>query len=242
MSSGGSEMRGFVFSVIFILIFGALLSSVPVGLQGSGEDPAELVGIDPSIITGFDEIENYTPAAYSGAYPTYLYDYPESGDFGGYEWRSLTDDDTFLTLGAKVYLWVFWFGGIDACKFEAPSGQGRGTTLTFAEIDEDAEEGLVRYSLTFTDSGDSAGSLVIYWNTTAYSSVDDAWDNDDVILIHGIGFDASATTNIAILLVSLLFLQLPEVPTLINILLAAPIWACIIFVLWYVIKEMIPFV
>jgi hypothetical protein len=237
MSSGGSEMRGFVFSVIFILIFGALLSSVPVGLQGSGEEPDTVIPIDPSMITGFADTEEFFPDNYTGSPPLYLYDYD---DLGGRDWRTYTDDDTFITLGAKVYFWVFWFGDVDACKFESSSGQDRGTQLDFTEIDADAEDYAVRYSLVLEDSGDTAGSLVIYWNGTA--SVNDAWDNGDVYLLHGVGFDATATTNIGALLVSLLFLQLPEVPTLINILLAAPIWACIIFVLWYVIKEMIPFV
>ena len=239
MSSGGSEMRGFVFSVVFLLVFGALLSSIPAGLQGPGEEPDTIIPVDPSLITGFADTNNWTPASYSGTGGIKVYDYD---DLGGHNWRSLTDDDTSLTLGAKVYFVFFWFGAIDACKFEAPSGQDRGTTLTFAAIDADAENGTVRYSLTFTDSGDTAGSLVVYWNSTAYSSVNDAWDNDEVYLLHGVGFDTSATANIGFLLVSLLFLQLPEVPPLINILLAAPIWACIIFVLWYVIKEMIPFV
>jgi hypothetical protein len=238
MSSGGSEMRGFVFSVIFILIFGALLSSVPAGLQGSGEEADTIIPIDPSLIAGFDETKDYDPTDYSFLHTgRYYYDYD---DFGGRNWRTVTDDDTFLTLAMKVYFGPFWFGSLDYCEFESPSGQNRGTELDFDEIDADAEDYAVRYSLTFEDSGDSAGSLVVYWNGTA--SVDDAWDNDDVYLRHGVGFDSTATTNIAILLVSLLFLQLPEVPTLINILLAAPIWACIIFVLWYVIKEMIPFV
>ena len=241
MSSGGSEMRGFVFSVVFIIVFSTLLSSIPVGLQGSGEEPDTVVPIDPSTITGFAESHDYYPDNYSVLHTgRYYYDYDE---FGGHDWRSVTDNDTFLELGAKDYVfWILWFGQLDDCKFEAPSGQDRGTTLTFAEIDADAEDGAVSYSLTFSDSGNTAGSLVIYWNTTAYSSVDDAWDNDEAYLLHGVGFDSGATTNIGALLVSLLFLQLPEVPTLINILLAAPIWACIIFVLWYVIKEMIPFV
>ncbi len=239
MSSGGSEQRGFVFSVVFIIIFGTLLSSIPAGLQGSGEDPDTVIPIDPSILTGFAETEDYYPDNFTWGGALYYYDYDA---LGGRDWRCQTDDTSFLTLGAKVY-WIFlWFGTLDFCKFEAPSGQDRGTQLDFAEIDADAEDGTVSYSLVLTDSGNTAGSLVIYWNTTEYSSVDDAWDNDEAYLLHGVGFENTATTNIGILLVSLLFLQLPEVPTLINIFLAVPIWACIIYVLWFVIKEMIPFV
>lgn len=239
--SSGSEQRGFVFSVVFIIIFSTLLASVPVGFQGSGEEPDTIIPIDPNLLTGFAATENWTPAAYSwiGGIIPYYYDYD---DLGGRDWRSYTDDDTFLSLGAKVYWVWFWFGVLDFCKFESPSGQNLGTQLDFDQIDADAEGGTVRYSMTLTDSGDSAGSLVIYWNETAYSSANDAWDNDELYLLHGVGIDSTATTNVAALLISLLFLQLPDVPVLINIFIAAPIWACIVFVLWYVVKEMIPFV
>ena len=240
MSSGGGEMRGFVFAVVFIIVFSTLLSSVPAGLHGPNEEIDTIIPVDPNILTGFSETENYTPLAYSlYGYGIYYYDYD---DFGGFNWRTTTDHDTFLRLGMKVYVWIFWFGGIDYCKFKAPSGIDRGPQLDFDEIDADAEEGLVTYSLLFSDSGNSAGSLIVYWNETDYSSVNTAWDNDEVYLLHGVGFDTTATTNIGALIVSLLFLQLPDVPVLINVFLAVPIWACIVFVIWFIIKEMIPFV
>ena len=240
--SSGSEQRGFVFSVVFIIVFSALLSSIPAGLQGSGEDPDTVIPVDPSLLTGFAETEDYHPDnfTWSGAIVPYYYDYDA---LGGRDWRCQTDNTSFLTLGAKDYWLDFlWFGVLDFCKFESPSGQDRGTQLYFTYIDADAEDGTVSYSLELSDSGNAAGSLIIYWNSTEYSSMDDAWDNDGVYLLHGVGLDTTATTNVAVLLVSLLFLQLPDVPVLINILLATPIWACIIFVLWYVVKEMIPFV
>ena len=77
---------------------------------------------------------------------------------------------------------------------------------------------------------------------TEYEDPEDAWDNDVLILLHGLGIEDTATANIGALIISLLLLQLPEVPTLINIFIAVPIWACIVYVIWYIIKEMIPFV
>jgi len=233
------------------VIFSALLASIPAGFQGSGEEPDTIIPIDPSIITGFSDTENIHRDNYSAlGGGLYYYDYE---DLGSRDWRTVTDDDTYLQIAAKVYVLGFlFFGIIEYCNFEAPDGTNRGPQLSFDEIDADAEDGAVRYSLTYVDTGDTAGSFVIYWDTTANTNSRDAWFTDDsfgsghedegLYLLHGVGFDATATTNIAALLVSLLLLQLHEVPTLINILLAAPIWACIIFVLWYVIKEMIPFV
>lgn len=243
MSSGGSELRGFVFAVVFIVIFGTLLSSIPAGLQGPDETPDTIIPIDPNIITGFAETENYTPAAFYPAAGAYWYEYPDTGDFGGRQWIAATDDATVLELAAKVLIiGIFWFGQIDICQFTAPSGQERGTQLAFDEIDADADDGTVIYSLLLTDSGDSAGSFVVYWNITAYPDFDDAWNNDEAYLLHGLGFDVAATSNIGAVIVSLLFLQLPDVPALVNIFIAVPIWACIIYVIWFIIKEMIPFV
>lgn len=217
-------------------MFATLLSSIPAGLQGPDEDPDTVIPVDPSLLTGFSETANYTPASYGGGGPIYYYDYSL-----GEEWRATTDNDTAILLGAKVFFYWFWFGGLEPCEFKAPDGTDRGTQLSFDEIDLDAEEGSIRYSLTLSDRGDSAGALVIYWNNTEYTSVDDAWDSGEVYLLHGIGFSSSATANIGELLVSLLFLQLPDVPVLINVFIAVPIWACIVYVIWFIVKEMIPF-
>ena len=109
-------------------------------------------------------------------------------------------------------------------------------------MDTDDTDGSHRYDLKFIDSGDSAGKLVIYWNVTAYPDINDAWDNNALHILHGMGIEDTATANIGALIVSLLLLQLPDVPVLINLILVTPIWACIVYVLWFIIKEMIPFV
>ena len=232
------EMGGFVFSIIFIIVFSTLLSSIPVGLQGTGASPDTVIPVDPSQIAGFDETQNYTKSDFTGTVKTYAY------SLGSRDWSCLWADltDDYFAVAALVYSWIFWLGQTDPVKFNSPDGVNRGTDLAISEIAQDAEDGAVRYSMLFTKSGDAAGSFVVYWNITQYIDPQDAMDNDVLYLLHGIGFDASATTNIGALLVSLLFLQLPNVPVLINMFLAVPIWACIVFVLWFVIKEMIPFV
>lgn len=238
MSSSGGEMRGFVFSIVFIIVFSTLLSSIPVGLQGTGNDPDMVVSVDPSLLTGFSDTQNYTRTSYTG--PTFYYfDYT----LGSRDWRTTYSDVTIPTIGlfAKSYWFFLWLGGQDTCKFTSSEGIDRGTTLTTAEIATDATDGSERYSMIFTTTGEAAGSLVVYWNTTQYADPEDAWDNDVLYLLHGIGFSTTATNDIGALIVGLLFLQLPEVPVLINVFLAVPVWACIIFVLWFIIKEMIPF-
>ena len=234
MAEGG-EMRGFVFSIIFIIVFSTLLNSVPVGLQGTGASPDMVIPVDPSLITGFSDTENWTRAAYTLGF----YDYDA---FGGRDWTT-GHDDTDLGIFAKIkFLGALWFGAMDICKFVSSEGVDRGPYLSLTEMDTDDTDGTHRYDLKYVDSGDSAGKLVVYWNTTAYPAIADAWTAGDLHLLHGMGIEATATTNIGALIVSLLLLQLPDVPVLVNLLLATPIWACIIFVLWFIIKEMIPFV
>jgi len=238
MAEGG-EMRGFVFCLIFIIVFSTLLSSTPIGLQGVGSDPDTVIPVDPSKLSGFDETENYTKSAFTGTPKTYPY------SLGGRDWSCLWADltDDFFSIAALVYWFgVFWLGHTDPCKFTSPDGVDRGTSLEISEVAEDAEDGIVRYSLLFTTTGEDAGSFLVYWNTTQYTDPQDAMDNDVLYLLHGIGFSTTATADIGALLVGLLFLQLPQVPALVNVFLAVPMWACIIYVLWFVIKEMIPFV
>ena len=237
MASGG-EMRGFVFCVTYLIVFSALLSSIPVGLQGAGTDVETLFPIDPSLTTGFSDYQNWTRAAYTGAGPFYFYDY--SLDSKG--WYSATDDDT-IQIVRKIYtLGFLWLGQIDPCKFISPDGTDRGTAIALTTINSDADDGAVRYDLESYLNGESAGSLVAYWNTTKYDNSTHAWDNQELYLLHGVGIDSSATNNVAALLVGLLFFQLPDVPPLVNAILATPTWACVIFILWFVIKEMIPFI
>lgn len=230
-----SEQRSFVFAVSFILVFAALLSTIPADLQGTESEASNLFPVDPSIVTDFADGENYTKSAFSASPLLYTY------SLGGKDWRCVYYVGTFY-LSSKVYFWFLWLGQTESVNFVSNNGTDRGPSLDLLEIDSDDEEGVAKYTITSVVSGDAAGGFIVYWNTTAYADPEDAWDNDVLYLIHGVGFTNTATNDIGALLVGLLFLQLPDVPIIINVLLVTPIWASIIFVLWFVIKEMIPFV
>lgn len=232
----GTEMRGFVFAITFIIVFSTLLASVPTGMQGIGSSADPLIAIDPKLLTGFDETANWTKSDYTGTIKNYQY--ALGTRTWSTDWYDLADD--LFTIAALTYWWIILVGA-DTCKFISPNGTSRGTTLSIDEIEGDAVDGSVRYSMLFTTTGQDAGAFVVFWNTTLYADPQDAHDNDALNLLHGVGFSTSATNDIGALLVGLLFLQLPEVPVLVNMFLAVPIWACIVFVLWFVIKEMIPF-
>jgi hypothetical protein len=229
-----SEQRGFVFSVTFIVIFSIFLATIPIGLHGPGLTPSMVTPVDPNLLTGFSDSVYFTRADFV------LYKY--SYDLGGRSWICSTDDTAF-TLTAKVLVGgIFWLGGLDICKFISPTGVDRGEILSIAEIQEDASDGSVRYSLKYDANGNGAGGFVAYWNTTQYATAAIAWPANGLYLLHGVGIETTATANIGALLVSLLLLQLPDVPLLVNVLIAVPIWAGIVYIIWFIIKEMIPFV
>lgn len=234
-----SEQRGFVFAVTFIIIFGVLIATIPAGLQGPEETLDMVIPVEPSIISGFSISEGYNKSDFSpvGAFLEYEY------ELGGRTWICDLVGGVDFYLAAKILFggWL-WLGTTDSCKFISPNGEDRGQGLGFTEIAEDATDGTVRYAVRYIGAGTSAGGFVLYWNTTTYSTPAYAWGNSSLFIIHGQGIEETATADIGSLLISLLLLQLPDVPLLINILLVVPIWASIIFILWYIIKEMIPFV
>ena len=235
-----SEQRGFVFAVTFIVIFSVLLATIPTDFQGQEETPEMLIPLDPSMITGFSDFEDYQKNDFEVIATILVYDYL---DLAGRDWRCAFVTNEFY-LGAKIlYGGFLWLGTMDTCKFISPEAIDREDSLSFAEIEADAEDGVISYNLQYYANGASAGKFIVYWNTTTYGNdSEDAWGNNELFLIHGVGISATATGDIGSLLISLLLLQLPDVPLLVNILLVTPIWACIIFVLWFIIKEMIPFV
>jgi hypothetical protein len=227
-----TEMRGFVFAVTFILIFAALLNTIPAGLNGSGAtlDSNVISPVNPSIIAGWTDSESYTAANLTAL----EYEYNLNDE----DWIFSAKLPNAITLSSKV-VWLIFVIGYDACTYTSGTVK-RGTILTFDDIETDMEDGLVTYSM-IRESGNAAGDLVIYYNTTDYESVADAWAAEELYFVHGVGISNTATNNVGALLISLLLFQLPDVPFLVNALIAVPIWAVVVYVLWYVIKEMIPF-
>jgi hypothetical protein len=206
---------------------------MPAGLQGEGGTASELLPVDPNLLTDFSATATWDKTDYTNHFYAY--------DLGGYHWLT-GDAGDLITVNRKV-LWagLLWFGAVENALFVLENGTSRGTSLSMEEIAGDATDGAVRYDLEYSTSGNTAGGFVAYWNTTAYADPEDAWDNNVLYLLHGMGIDTTAAGNIFALLVALLFLQLPDVPVLVNLLIATPIWACIIYLIWYVVKESLPF-
>ena len=225
-----TEYRGFLFSIIFIIVFAGLLSSVPIDLQGQGNTPGIVTPVDPALVSGFTSSASFNGTVFSN----YQYSYA----LNSRTWVCFAYGDASLQLGAKIlYGGFLWLGGYDMVVFG-----DKGQSLTWAEIEADAEEGTASYPMIYVTGGSSAGTLIVYWNTTTYATPALAWAADALNIIHGVGIAESSRLDIGSLLLGLLLLQLPDCPPLINLLLATPLYAAVIFLIWFIIKETLPFV
>lgn len=234
-----SEQYGFVFAVIYILLFAGLTSMIPVDLQGQGGTATITSPIDPALVSDFSASEEFIKSDFIGVLTLY-YVYDGDPDDMGYTFECVFDlVDTFI-LGAHVFWFGLWLGAYDWVTWASPNGTVYSINgVAFTDIDNDMTDGVVRYDLTFSGSGQDAGAIIFYYNTTLYTDSSDAWDNDALYLLHGIGFVPNA--NVVSLLIGLLFFQIPDIPVGIQLLINSPFYASIGFILWYIVKESLPF-
>lgn len=229
-----AEMKGFIFSVTFLIVFTGLIATMPTELFGYGGTATTIADVDPSLLTDFSDTENWTKSAYTN----YFYSY----EVGGYNWRAGSSAEPVLILDRKVYwLGLAWLGAVEHCAFFLANGTSRGTSLTMTEIEGDATDGAVRYNLQFTENSNDAGGFVVYWNSTLYPDPADAWTADKLNLLHGMGIDTTNAVNVVALLLGLLTFQIPDIPVLVNLIVVTPIAVCVIFLIWFIIKESLPF-
>jgi len=178
-----SEQRTFVFAVTFIIVFATLVSTIPVGLQGQGGTGDSVTPVNPNLLTDFAETEEYDKTDFSGSPLNYVYDLPA---VAGTTFGCVFSADTFI-LGAHTLFLGIWLGGYNWANFISENGTNHGSSVSFTDIDNDAEDGAVRYTLQYEDTGTSAGGFVFYWNTTTYSDSSDAWDSSELQILHGVG-------------------------------------------------------
>ena len=232
-----TEMGGFIFAVVFLFLFPMMLSTIPADFQGIAGSPEVVTPLDPALLVGFEYAENWTESYYYEQMVGY-YDYGQ----GGYLWRSTFGyvADDYFSHYRKITVLGVWLGGFRTATFYCANDTNRGTSISFAEINGDAEDGFVRYDMIL-GNGDSAGALVFGWNNTLYPDCEDAWDNDALVLVHGMGIDATQSLNIGDLLLGLLFWQIPDVPFMLQAMIVGPLYADIAYIVWFIVINMIPF-
>jgi len=85
--------------------------------------------------------------------------------------------------------------------------------------------------------------IYVSFNITEYSSLLDAWNNHEIEIMIGVRLEETlAKFNAWSLIGSLLTFSMPQIHPVLNMIIAIPIWACIIYLLYRLILLAIPFV
>ena len=226
-----AEMRGFVFAIMFLVIYGALLSSMPAGFTDSSFDDPAMENFDPALLGGFGDTETYNQSSFSSLGPLLYYDY----SIGGYYFRNGYLAASGFIIGSKVLFFGLWLGELELLSFSF-AGADRGTVLNFTDIDQDAINGQVRYN-----TQPLGGGVVFAWDLDEYADSETAWDADELQILHGVGANEQAPTNVLGLLLGLLTLSIPDIPLLVQAFIVTPIYASVLYLAWFIIKEVIPF-
>ena len=230
------EIQAFVFVVTFMLVFTGLVASTPTGLITTSYNNPVLPSVNQDLLGGF---QFYTSYNSNDTYFTYYgvngqYDY----QLGGFYWRA-SNSSSGLALGVKQ-IWIVLWISTDWCEFKSQdTGISRGESLSFSEIDEDMVNGTVKYN---TLHGGGGGTWVLYYNSgdDGWGSSYEAWINEELYIIHGLGVGDTAPQNVIGLLFGLMTLTLPDIPYLFQLILATPIWAMAIILTFLFIMKMIP--
>lgn len=125
--------------------------------------------------------------------------------------------------------WGMWTGGHKQ-EWINDEGISRGKVLEDGEIesDWDDQKNLASYTVKCKHFYMLAD---IGYNTTAYSSVSDAWDDDDLRVLFGINWDQRGTTWDAwSLIAGILFFKLPQIHPYINAMIAIPLWIAVAYI------------
>lgn len=228
------ESKTFTFLAFMVLLFTALLASAPsVFVTSSPENPT-IPNVNSQYLVGFSVTEEYNATYFTFPDGYGYYDY----DLGGYSWRVMWTDGYGFSLGVKQLLFGFlWLGWIEWCTFSF-KGSARGLYISYAEINADNEDGTVKYDIAHSGGG---GGLIFGWDVDTYPDCQDAWDNDELVLIHGLGISDSAPQNVVSLLLSLIFFSNPDIPFLINVVLISPFVLLGAYLIFYIIIKVTPF-
>lgn len=116
---------------------------------------------------------------------------------------------------------------------------GEFSGITIENIEADIDNGVVEY--TVKCSHFSMRGFIGY-NTTIYSSVEDAWDHHGLSLMLGVDWDQTDTRmNVWNLIAMILFFQMPDIHWSVNALIALPLWASFAYLIFVFVSKLIPF-
>jgi len=247
-----SELRGLIIVVTFLGILVFLIGIIPTQFLEAGQMRQVYV---PDI---FETIDLYQYAEYKtiqlndtggGLWWSDSSYYRADIDIGNhnvdlyYKRANYTNKNMFVV--HITYEWIIfpadheleWINAQGLVRSEDVLGSRR---IFLQEIEEDTTGGIAKYQVRcdhftlFTQ---------LAYNTTTYSSIEEAWDMGEYYAFFGINFDDVGTSYNAFALIGmLLFFQLPETHWIINAFIAIPLWATIAYLMYVLVIKVIPFI
>lgn len=240
MASG--EIKVFITVVTFLGVFALLVSMIPGQFAVQSKTyrqvsvPEYFEAID---IQSFVETKNLTVPAYD--------EYGLDCSVGGWELRIYPYYSPLMNMYDLVLRhidrwWIFAYGWHSLRWRSKAKGIDLGYTLDKDELLEyyDSE----RKVAEFIASCEHTTVYVAFaYNTTKYDNIVDAWANNELWMLIGIGFDQiNTSTNAWNVIGKLLFFQAPDIHPAINALIAIPLWAAIAVTIYILVLKAIPFV
>jgi len=242
MGEGGdiSELRGLLVVVPMLGLMVLLIGQIPTNFYTAGDmrfvtPPDEWEGVD---LPSFAEFWNSTS----------IQVLTDTFDIGGRNLEWVSNE-----AGDSIYLLHLF--GIGLLESEGGTWKDRkGATVSFEgtqghqEINDavlDAEYsgyGNMRFYVSY--------EVIVFqlqvffsFNETTYNNPSTAWANDDLNVGIGVEWDETNTQLSAWDIIgSLLFFQLPDLGvTIVSTILAVPLWVCIGYIAFVIIRALIPF-
>lgn len=242
--------RNLLFIVSFIGLFAFLGSMMPVELsttfqmrnQTTSEyfEAIDIQSFVDSVNITMDESPPFIFRNYPNRYMQ------KDFDLGGH------DVDIWYKMANSTNQWVelyhFWNELIiirhkDVMHWTNKDGIDRGTELSREELNADYTNETIEY--TVDDGRKRRLQFTVYFafNTTLYSTPEDAWNYNNLQVMGGIGIDQINTTQNAWGLISLLlWFDSPDLHPLINFMVHLPIWTSMAYLVYRLILMAIPFV
>jgi len=242
--AGSVEIRLFIFLVTFLGFFTVLVSMMPAEFGAQGQSYRQILTpeyFESVDVAYFASTKNFTlesDKATGEIYGWYYIDFSLGGWDFSIEW--MYSEGIMLKHVEKW--WIFTTGRHNMDWYEKQRGLNLGTRLTPEHLATYYDEN--RKVAEFIARCDHTTLNVFFaYNTTKYSNIMEAWENEDLGVLFGINFDKVNTSVSAWDLISrLLFFQAPEVHPAINALIAIPIWAAVSILIFILILKVIPFV
>ena len=209
--------------ISFLALFGILVGTIPSDFVFSTEEYREISV--PDYFEAIDITQYAQTYQHNITHPTYAKLWGKS-EFG-HDMR-FADDwvDLYRLTNTHGYTFLgIWTGG-HYQEWVNKEGVNRGEYLSLSELEEDWGIG------TQSDKGEYTLQCKHFhmdawfaYNTTTYSSIKDAWDNDELKCLFGIEWDEMGTGLDAWNLIRMiLFWQLPDINLVLNVIISIPLW------------------